>query len=164
MTPKTILLPLIPRHQTKAAESKDWKTKPMPKSSTKVKLNKMYTKEEIEKIMWGYIPEQMEDKWFIYWENDRLFFHRSWTGVCVYIVNFKKNKAGDYFAKDATVNRNPQQYKIEDDEYDRQMLFFLIDVLLLNKRGEFPSRYSNSIKKALELWAIIGRESLKDRD
>ena len=29
-----------------------------------------------------------EDKWFIYWENDTLFFHRSWTGVCVYIVRF----------------------------------------------------------------------------
>ena len=23
----------------------------------------------------------MEDKWFIYWKDDALFFHRSWTGL-----------------------------------------------------------------------------------
>ncbi len=62
MSPKTILFPMIPRHQTRAAGYGDWKTKPMPEQSVKVKLNKSYSDDEMEKIKWGYIPEQMEDK------------------------------------------------------------------------------------------------------
>jgi len=33
----------------------------------------------------GLVPEEIEDKWFIYWEDDTLFFHRSWTGNCIYV-------------------------------------------------------------------------------
>jgi hypothetical protein len=29
----------------------------------------------------GLIPRAMEDKWYIYFENDCLYFHRSWTGL-----------------------------------------------------------------------------------
>ncbi len=165
MAEKTIILPLIiPRYQTKAAQSGDWKTKSMPEKSVKIKLNKKYTKEEMDKIRWGYIPEQMEDKWFVYWEKDKLFFHRSWTGVCIYIVIFEKDKEGNYFAKEAIANRNPQQYKIKDDEYDKQMIYSLIDVLLLNKVGKFPTLHQNPIASSLEMWSIIGREILKDKD
>ncbi len=82
----------------------------------------------------------------------------------MYIVNFEKNRTGNYFAKEAIVNRNPQQYKIADDEYDRQMIYFLIDVLLLNRNGKFPTLHQNPIASALEMWSIIGREILKDKD
>ena len=37
----------------------------------------------MDQIRAGHIPEMMEDKWFIYWQDDRLFFHRSWTGYCI---------------------------------------------------------------------------------
>ena len=30
----------------------------------------------------------MEDKWFIYWKEGMLFFQRSWTGFCIYVVRF----------------------------------------------------------------------------
>jgi hypothetical protein len=39
-----------------------------------------FTEEEYAKLQKGLIPTAMEDKWFIYCENDCLHFHRSWTG------------------------------------------------------------------------------------
>ena len=34
----------------------------------------------------------MEDKWFIFMENGILYFHRSWTGVCIYQVHFDEQR------------------------------------------------------------------------
>jgi hypothetical protein len=76
----------------------------------------------------------MEDKWFVYWKDDCLYFHRSWTGFCIYIVRFVCDDIGGKAAV-ATVNRDPDQYGGTDDEYDRRMIAYLIDVLLLRRPG-----------------------------
>ena len=39
-----------------------------------------YSREDVERIKLGLIPEVMEDKWFIYWEGDSLYFHRKSRG------------------------------------------------------------------------------------
>jgi len=39
-----------------------------------------FTESQFNKIKNGLIPEEMEDKWFIYYEQGFLHFHRSWTG------------------------------------------------------------------------------------
>lgn len=36
----------------------------------------------------GLIPGAMEDKWFLYLEDNKLYCHQSWTGYCAYIVEF----------------------------------------------------------------------------
>jgi hypothetical protein len=79
----------------------------------------------------------MEDKWFIYFEDDWLFLHRSWTGHLIFWLEFKKN-GESVSVVDSWVNRVPDQYLSDDVEYDRQMVRFLIDALLLGKKAEFP--------------------------
>jgi ADP-ribosyl-[dinitrogen reductase] hydrolase len=39
-----------------------------------------FTESQFNKMKNGLIPEEMEDKWFIYYEKGFLHFHRSWTG------------------------------------------------------------------------------------
>src|SRR5690349_10077515 len=46
--------------------------------------------EQYRRLALGFIPRQMEDKWFVFMENDSLFFHRSWTGTCIYVLEMKK--------------------------------------------------------------------------
>lgn len=102
----------------------------------------------------GVVPEQMEDKWFIYYSDNCLYFHRSWTGFTVYIVRFKEedDKAT---AMDFSANRDPAQYTETNDDSDKEMLSYLINTLLLHSFSEFPGSGG-----PLGAWAIAGRASL----
>jgi hypothetical protein len=103
------------------------------------------------------IPEEMEDKWFVYEDGGRLFFHRSWTGICIYEVVFRKTPAGHEVAE-AWVNRDPEQYTAVDDEYDARLLSWLIDVLLLKRPAPWPD--SSSGDEPLRQWSLVGRAML----
>jgi hypothetical protein len=46
----------------------------------------------------------MEDKWFVYREGDEVFFHRSWTGMCIYVAHLVQD-ADAWVLRDVTVNR-----------------------------------------------------------
>jgi hypothetical protein len=81
----------------------------------------------------------MEQKWFIFFERNRLYVHRSWTGYCIYIAHFKKNPGG-YVLSGAEVNRDPKQYDETDDAYDGRLLSWLIDGALLGRARPFPQK------------------------
>jgi len=98
----------------------------------------MFSAKELEIIERGYIPQKPTDAWFIYMEGERLHFHRSRTGTCVYqlhIVPFEDR----FHAQEAVVNRNPAQYRNDDDAYDVQMISYLIDHLLLGRFAQLPT-------------------------
>jgi len=101
----------------------------------------------------------MEDKWFIYWKDDALFFHRSWTGFCIYVVRFVA-EGGSWKMTQAELNRNPKQYTETSAERDARMISYLVDVLLLHKDSEFPSKEPSSEKSALMNWSQVGRAML----
>ena len=110
----------------------------------------------------------MEEKWFIYWEADTLFFHRSWTGVCIYAVRFASE--GDSFRMvQADVNRDPEQYKETSDSRDAELISYLIDVLLLGRDSEFPCDADSSTDAAVMEWgfsgkAMLGRQAKQSED
>jgi hypothetical protein len=47
----------------------------------------------------------MDDRWFIFSEMDWLYFHRSWTGRCIFQIRFKTQK-GIYKIVEAWSSRN----------------------------------------------------------
>ena len=113
----------------------------------------------MESIRRGVVPQQMEDKWFIYWQHDTLFFHRSWTGNCIYVVRFVAE--GDTARMvEAKVNRDTEQYTETDDEADVQLISYLVDVLLLRRDAGFPCEESASDQRALMAWSCVGRAML----
>jgi hypothetical protein len=124
----------------KAMTRDDWKLREMPNSHSKIKVSRHFSAVEIEKIKLGFRPDSMDDHWFIFYEKDRLYIHRSWTGYCIYIVCFG-NGARDYVAAELQANRNPKQYGESDDAYDAHMVFWLIDHFLL---GRTDTRMPNS--------------------
>jgi hypothetical protein len=140
----------------KATQPSDWKTVELPSKRTTLTLDREFSKQEMEKIRRGILPRQMEDKWFIYWKDGDLFFHRSWTGFCTYIVHFNEEENGSRMVK-AEVNRDPDQYSQTDDAYDAKMISYLVDILLLEKESIFPSTGGSPADQAVANWSMVGR-------
>ena len=79
----------------------------------------------------------MEDKWFIFMEDDCLHFHRSWTGGGIYKVFLLKN-GETYKVNKAVVNSGLSSLESDGIEYQADLLNFLINNLLLGKNEPLP--------------------------
>ena len=106
-----------------AAQKSDWKTSEMPAQHTTFIIERKISPSEMEKLKLGNIPQEMEDKWFWYFENGKLYAHRSWTGFCIYILSF--TSGSDRI--EVTANRDPEQYRCTDDVEDAKTLNKLLD-------------------------------------
>jgi hypothetical protein len=111
--------------------------KPLPAQRAHLSLQRAFTQPEYERICSGFIPEAMEDKWFIFTEDGTLYIHRSWTGYCIYQLTLTKGDT-TYVVSEALVNRDENQYAGGNGAYDEKLVIFLIDHLLLGKNGPLP--------------------------
>lgn len=114
------------------ALSTHWKHAAAPQQKAALNFEALFTDAEAEQLRQGVIPRQMEDKWFIYFEDSWLRFHRSWTGAFIYAIKLDGSPTG-VRVTDSWVSRDPEQYSNTDLEHDRNMLRSLIDVKLLKK-------------------------------
>ena len=93
-----------PNSASKAAQRNSEKALTMPESRSRLPFTGAFTQQEFECVSLGHRSRDMDDKWFIFLEGNELYFHRSWTGVCIYQVRFEKH--GDtYNVIEAWVNR-----------------------------------------------------------
>ena len=106
----------------RVARSDDWKTEPMPERHETFLLNRTFSDKEMAALRCGNVPQAMEDKWFWYMEGSTLFAHRSWTGYCIFQIDFKEDNKHV-----VTVNRDPEQYKSTSIEEDIESLNTLLD-------------------------------------
>lgn len=133
----------------------DFNKKPFPKKHIEMPLNRKFSDAEMARIFNGYIPSQMEDKWYIHWEDNQLSFYRSWTGFCIYIVRFVAD--GEcYRMISAKINRNQKQYSETNDQLDEMIISYLIDVLLLNLDSSFPTANPDDADSSLKNWSLAG--------
>lgn len=103
----------LPPLNGKVAEKGDWKITEMPEEHDCFILHRHLNGLQMEALRRGHIPEQMEDKWFWYMEGDTLFAHRSWTGFCIYRIDFKPDDKHL-----VTVSRDKEQYSCTSIEED----------------------------------------------
>src|SRR5262245_18198850 len=101
-----------------------WKLLPLPEIRAGVGLDESYTVQEFERIKRGLIPSEMEDKWFVFYEEPWLYFHRSWTGACIYGVRFRSSDAG-VSTVESWVSRDSEHDDKARTDYDRVLLEFL---------------------------------------
>lgn len=102
----------------------------MPTLNKTVQLNVGFSKQQMEKIMYGVIPLDMDDRWFVYYVKDEetLYLHRSWTGFCIYMVKFKKVDNG-FAAVNVVVNTDPEQYTCSEDAHEKNICLDLVNNL-----------------------------------
>ncbi|MCD4813220.1 hypothetical protein K8S19_05960 [bacterium] len=121
------------RQKMKIVTKKDRKIKSLVSPGIKLDYTRKFNAKEFRRLSYGLNHEDKDEKWFIYMEKDRLFFHRSWTGECVFMVKFEK-KADRYGVVDALMNK---EFNYEPD-YAVRFLAYLIDRLLLSRAVAFP--------------------------
>ena len=109
-------------NKTGVVHRDDWKTKPLPKQHDTFILTRTFSNEEMNALRLGNVPRAMEDKWFWYMENATLWAHRSWTGYCIYQIDFKEDNHHVVI-----VNRDPEQYACTSIEEDIESLNKLLD-------------------------------------
>lgn len=107
------------------AKKSDWKTRPMPKATHNISVKIEFSDSEYESLKKGLIPKQMEDKWFLYFHDNNLFCHRSWTGHCIYLGRFKRINGKNYLYE-ININDNKKEYKPESDYFELSCLLRLI--------------------------------------
>ncbi len=101
----------------RAATQCDWQVQALPSEHVTVYLDFKLSAREAERVRFGFIPSVMEEKWFVYFADNTLYQHRSWTGYCIDQIHFIPD-GGGLRATHAEVNRNRQQYTEDDDEKD----------------------------------------------
>ena len=109
-------------NKPRIAHREDWKTLPMPDQHETFVLSRSFSDEEMAALRCGNIPQAMEDKWFWYMEGSTLWAHRSWTGYCIYRIDFKEDNEHV-----VTVNRDPEQYTCPSVKEDITALNKLLD-------------------------------------
>jgi 8-oxo-dGTP diphosphatase len=99
----------------------------MPADTSSVSCKLEFTKSHMNQIKLGIIPEEMEEKWFIYFEESQLYIHRSWSGICLYIVKFDNNTAIEI------IINNDENFNPSVKEKPIELVNDLINNLLLRR-------------------------------
>ena len=131
----------------------------LPAMRVRISTDRPFSNDEMEQLEFGYLPRAMEDKWFIYFSRNRLYFHRSWTGFCVYIAHFKKLEGVSVLTA-IEANRDHAQYTGTDDAKDLALVYYLIDRLLLGLDRVYPGVGEPGGPTATEVWSSVGRAML----
>jgi ribA/ribD-fused uncharacterized protein len=154
---KEVVQPLLARllaHlQVDKARRGDWQITPMPAQQAKLDYKAEFTREEYQLLSRGLIPESMDDRWFIFCEGATLYFHRSWTGLCIYQVELEAVD-GRHRIKSVIVNRDQQQYSETHAEADSQLLHELIYRILLRPRHRIVSTALQPAAKPIHFYQV----------
>lgn len=129
------------------ATKNDWETNEMPEKTMKFTIKRHFTDDEIDSLKRGNVPQEMEDKWFFYFEDDTLRAFRSWTGNCIYIIkcDFEHDKL------DVMVNNDENQYETGSKSTEIARLNELLDwwsAPHYDYYGEWITETADMIQKA----------------
>ena len=141
-----------------------WKNEPIvdPK---KIDITLHFTDQQYLKLKKGLIPKVMEDKWFIFFENDCLYFHRSWTGMGIFKAALKKDPEG-YSINEFWVESNKEKYSSDNDNSDIEKFCFLIaeGLLRVDVREIYVQRNINSETDMIKGWSDFGSLLFSDQN
>ena len=97
----------------------------------KIAIDLSFSEEQFQKIILGLSAKEMENRWRIYYEEDTLYFLRSWTGYCIFECKIHREN-NRYFINEFLAERNPEKYRITDDAYDIEAINGIINRLIIS--------------------------------
>ena len=116
------------------ATAESWEHEPFGEAMP-IPYGRCLSDSEYRQIQLGLVPEVMEDKWFIYFDEPCLFLHRSWTGEGIYRVDFAPIENGFKVVGAYRAIGEEREWAVE---YEAALLDFLIANLLLGEDKPFP--------------------------
>lgn len=122
---------------TDAATRSSWKTAGLDRPLDPVDYTDTFTDAEFAGIQRGLVPKDMDDKWFIFFEDPILYLHRSWTGNLIFTVELSAVPGGARVLH-AYVVRDQDTYSRASNEEAAKLLPWLVRGLLLRQDFPFP--------------------------
>lgn len=138
------------------AHRDSWENYPIDRPK-RIEIDLRFTKALHQCLKKGVLPHKMEEKWFVFFEDEWLYFHRSWTGIGIYKAEVIPMEEG-FCIKEFWVERNEERYSCVDDEMDRDTLTFLIAECLLgiDSKVLLIDKHLKSEKDVMSLWSTFG--------
>jgi len=102
-----------------------WKTLPTPDKREWFDVPDMFPHATADRMKGGHVPIDMDDRWFIYFEEGWLHFHRSWTGSHIFALKLDECAQGVRVIE-AWASRELEQYRSAGIEHDRQTVVRLV--------------------------------------
>jgi len=119
-----------------AATTASWKCEPF-KEGVSLPYRASFDAEMFALVKQGLIPQAMEDKWFIYYDEPHLYLHRSWTGKPVYRLMLRSTSNGAEITE-AQWSKDVADASKFGVEYEARLVDFLVSNLLLRQAKPFP--------------------------
>ncbi|MXP15815.1 hypothetical protein GRI44_13760 [Altererythrobacter confluentis] len=120
---------------TEIASRDSWNILPEPSAIVWFQLPLSLTEGELHKLQQGHIPRVMEDRWFVFHENEWLIFCRSWTGACIYGLHLtpKLDQTAQY---KCWASRDIDHYRQADIDSDKAALSETLSFILEYDEGD----------------------------
>ncbi len=115
------------------ATRSSWTNHEMPSKRARLSFPRLFDPVEHEILKRGVVPQEMEDRWFVFSENGWTYFCRSWTGYCVFQIRLERDQRASIITE-ALANRDDSQYRWTSDEEDARVLGRLIDHIVSPER------------------------------
>ena len=114
----------------------DLRTVDMPETFEVATMNRSLSEEEYQALVFGFIPRDTDDRWFLYAQDDWVYLHRSWTGHCIFKLKLEVS-SGNVTLTDIHINRDPDQYRSVNTQADKDeansVLTSLLSVIRLKR-------------------------------
>ena len=113
----------------------DWKIVDMPETYEAAKIDRSLSEQEYQTLVCGFLPRDMDDRWFLYVQHNWVYLHRSWTGHCIFKLKLEV-LSSHVILTDIHINRDPDQYRSVNTEADKdEANSVLTSLLALIKMG-----------------------------
>lgn len=103
------------------------------KDPYRIEISISLNQEQFDKLTFGSIPESMDDHWFVYFESDWIYCHRSWTGYLIFKCQIQQIGSDRYEIKELVVERDINRYGKLDYNLIIGEFKWLIDYLVTRR-------------------------------
>ena len=103
----------------------------MPASAERLAVDREYPGHEWARLCFGVVPNSMEERWFIFYEEPWLCVHRNSNGECFFRVRFEVTGGG---ARIAEAYVNPGVWSGTRDDATGMLLYALETAIERNAR------------------------------
>ena len=107
---------------------KDWKIKPLSNVHLNFVFKYFLSNEDVEVLKLGYKPVDMEDKWFSYYEDGRLYCCRSWSGQCMFVVTLNAGSDEQYVTAYSYIDKRTEDLESFAMRTLMKLIPYLIEV------------------------------------
>lgn len=131
------MCPLCDDSWVEIVQRGDWKIHPLEEPVPLAPPDIALTPDQYEALKRGLKPREMDDKWFAFVEDDRLYLHRSWSGFGIYEVQFARDD--DLFVPaEVVVTGDPEKFQRSSEAETGDHLRLVIGHILRSQVTDPP--------------------------